>query len=100
MTVDFTLNKIYVDFCFGDFTPFMFAFKMAKFSLRSMYYMSGCTYNIIRERGRGRRGEREREGDPPRGRERGRRILFKLGLSFREVLRGTLRNLKSMIFIL
>ena len=63
MTADFTVNKIYVDFCFGDFTPFMFAFKMAKFSLRPMDYMCGCAYNIIRERGRGRGGEREREGE-------------------------------------
>ena len=41
----------------------MFAFKMAKFSLRPMDYMCGCAYNIIRERGRGRGGEREREGE-------------------------------------
>ena len=68
MTVDFTFNKIYVDFCFGDFTPFMFAFKMAKISLRPMDYMCGCAYNIIRERGRGR-GRKRKGGGEGRGRE-------------------------------
>ena len=40
----------------------MFAFKMAKFSLRPMDYMCGCAYNNKRER-KGERGEREREGE-------------------------------------